>query len=1085
MPTQPALTLASAPTLDGYPASVTLPRRRNQPQSDEGWCISRDVAELVLPFQPGYVFGGRYRVERLLARGGHSAVFVAEHLPTEREVALKLLWPHQLASQDDAACLELEAKVASRVKSEFIVRVLDAGVDAATYTPFLAMELLEGRSLLRVVEEDGPLTLADALRDLSHVAQGLDHAHGFVDKAGRPTPIIHRDLKPENLFLTRRENGEPLVKILDFGVAKVVSQSVTTTGAIRGTPAYMAFEQISGGSLGPETDIWALGLVAFFLLTGRDYWRTASRKDLGLLSLFAEILHQPIVTPTERARELGVPAPWPSGFDAWFQRCVARESDARFSSAGAALAELIAVAAGNPTPRGAALSGERSRTPHDKGPPSAHVSLGAHLARDGASFALFSQNATRVELCLFDSEAPHRETARLPIEECSNHVWSRHVPGIRAGQLYGYRVHGPWDPSEGHRFNPHKLLIDPYARRLVGDLVWHPAVFGYDVADPAADLSFSELDSAPYVPKCSVTASGFAWEQDELPNVPWNETLIYEAHVKGMTMRHPDVPTQLRGTYLGLVSEPILEHLRDLGVTTVELLPVYHSLTERHLGAAGLKNYWGYNPVSFFAPDARFATLGGDPIDEFKQMVKTLHAAGIEVLLDVVYNHTAEGDELGPTLSFRGIDNACYYRLSREARRYYQDFTGCGNSISLLHPRALQLVLDSLRYFASEMQVDGFRFDLLPTLARDAQDFDGFSRFLSAVQQDPALGRLKLIAEPWDLGPRGYHLGAFPAGWSEWNGRYRDTVRRFWRGDANQAQDLIWRLAGSPDLFGPSGRGTEASINYVVCHDGFTLQDLVSYDAKQNLANGHQNSDGAPDEFGANWGANGPTDEPEIVALRTLAKRNLLATLAFSRGVPMLSHGDELGRSLLGNSNAYCHDTELNWLDWQLTPGALEFFEFTCEVLRIRREYRALRGWQRSARTPQAQALPGDGLLWLDAEGREMTREKLSEPSLAAFAALITGGALSIEPSDPLEQPLLLLVNAEAESRAFTLPELSWRGEWQLLLDTALPGKRPPVTERLELAPRSLVLLRFGTQAQDPQAGARHDPANGPSSAAR
>jgi glycogen operon protein len=1018
------------------------------------------VADASLPFPAGYVFGERYRVGRLLARGGHGSVFVAEQLATGTEVALKLLWPHVLASQDDADCLELEATVAGRVKSEFIVRVLDAGVDAATFTPFLAMELLEGRSLLRLVREDGPLRMEDALRYLSHVAQGLDHAHDFVDDAGRHTPIVHRDLKPENLFLTRREGGEPLVKILDFGVAKVVSRSITTSGTIRGTPAYMAFEQISGGPIGPATDVWAFGLVAFFLLTGREYWLTVSRPDLGMLSLFAEILHQPIAAPSQRARELGLVPHWPSSFDAWFLQCLARDPDARFTSAGAALADLILAASGA-VPRGKPKARERSGPELAKGDRGSHVSLGARSTGDGVTFALFSENATAVELCLFEGGEPTVETARLPIEDCVNHVWRRHVPGIRPGQLYGYRVHGPWDPKLGHRFNPHKLLLDPYARRIVGELSWHPGVLGYDPGDPAADLSFSELDSAQYVPKCCVTASAFDWEDDELPNVPWRDTLIYEAHVKGMTMRHPDVPPHLRGTYLGLGCEPILEHLRDLGVSAVELLPVCHSLTERHLHAAGLRNYWGYNPIAFFAPDARYATAGGNPVDEFKRMVKGLHAAGLEVLLDVVYNHTAEGDQLGPTLSFRGIDNACYYRLTRDDRSRYQDFTGCGNSLSLLHPRALQLVLDSLRYWASEMHVDGFRFDLLPALARDAQEFDGFSRFLAAVQQDPALGRLKLIAEPWDLGPRGYQLGAFPPGWSEWNGRYRDTVRRFWRGDAGQARDLMWRLAGSPDLFGASGRGAEASINYVSCHDGFTLQDLVSYDSKQNLANGHQNADGAPDEFSSNWGANGATDAAEVVEARLLAKRNLLATLAFSRGVPMLSHGDELGRSLLGNSNAYCHDTELNWLDWKLTPSELAFFEFTCEVLRISREYRALRESHRPVRGALPDTQPSDGLVWFGADGHELTSEDMNDPSLSAFALLLRVASPPAEPAMAPEKPVLLLVSADSTTREFTLPRLLPPGGWQELANTARPGTRQPVSDRLELAPRSLVLLEF------------------------
>jgi len=1044
-------------TLATYSSELTmLPRRRIRQGAGETWCTPPDVNEASLPFPPGYVFGERYRIGSLLARGGHGAVFVAEQLATGTEVALKLLWPHLLPSEDDADCLELEATVAARVKSEFIVRVLDAGVDATTFTPFLAMELLEGRSLLRVVREDGPLRMEDALRYLAHVGRGLDDAHGFMDDAGRHTPIVHRDLKPENLFLTRRESGEPLVKILDFGVAKVVSRSITTSATIRGTPAYMAFEQISGGPIGPATDVWAFGLVAFFLLTGRDYWLTVSRPELGMLSLFAEVLHQPLVAPSQRARELGLVPRWPATFDDWFLQCLARDPGARFASAGQALAHLTAAASGTAPARSAPPARARSASEPAKGERGGHVALGAHSTGDGVTFALFSENATAVELCLFDEREPLLETARLPIADCFNHVWRVHVPGVRPGQLYGYRVQGPWDPKLGHRFNPHKLLLDPYARCIVGELRWHEAVFGHDPSDPAADLSFSALDSAPYVPRSAVAARDFAWEGDELPDVPWSDTLIYEAHVKGMTMRHPDVPPRLRGTYLGLVSEPILEHLRDLGVSAVELLPVYHSLTERHLHATGLKNYWGYNPIAFFAPDARYATAGGDPVDEFKRMVKGLHAAGLEVVLDVVYNHTAECDQLGPTLSFRGIDNACYYRLPRDDRSRYQDFTGCGNSLSLLHPRALQLVLDSLRYWANEMHVDGFRFDLLPTLARDGQEFDGFSRFLAAVQQDPALGRLKLIAEPWDHGPRGYQLGAFPPGWSEWNGRYRDTVRRFWRGDAGQARELMQRLTGSRDLFGASGRGAEASINYVTCHDGFTLEDLVSYDSKQNLANGHQNTDGAPDEFSSNWGVNGATDAAEVVEARLLAKRNLLATLAFSRGVPMLSHGDELGRSLLGNSNAYCHDTEGSWLDWKLSPGELAFFEFTCEVLRISREYRALRGSHRPARGGQ----PSD-LVWFGADGRELTSEEMNEPSLSAFALLLRAAAPPAEPDQGPEKPVLLLVSADSTTREFTLPGLLSPGGWQELVNTARPGTRQPVSERLELAPRSLVLLEL------------------------
>jgi isoamylase len=1047
-------------------AGCTSPERL---PSDGEWCTPRGVAESLLPFQPGHVFAGHYRVERLLARGGHGTVFVAEHLPTERLVALKLLWPHLLTSPDDANCLELEAKVAGRVNSEYIVRVLDAGVDAATYTPYLAMELLDGRSLLQLVEEDGPLPLARALLYLSHAAQGLDRAHGFVDKAGHHTPIVHRDLKPENLFLTRRENGEAIVKILDFGVAKVVSGSVTTTGSIRGTPAYMAIEQITGAAIGPATDVWAFGLVAFYLLTGRNYWLTAARSDLGLMSLFAEVLHQETVAPSSRACELGVTPRWSSGFDDWFLRCLARDPDARFQTVGEAFSALSrAVLEGEPAaecpwplaaaPRAgseASSTRRRIRPEISRGSLGHHVAPGARLVGEGATFALFSQHATGVELCLFD--APHADgETRLSMTDCVNHVWRIHVPGVRAGQLYGFRVHGPWAPELGHRFNPNKLLLDPYAKKLSGALTWHPAIFGHEVDAEDADLSASTLDSAPFVPKSELISPEFDWGDDEPPNVPWGDTLIYEAHVRGMTMRHPDVPANLRGTYLGFASDPILEHLRDLGVTAVELMPIYHSLREGHLDRQGLTNYWGYNPVAFFAPDARYATAGGDPVFELKTMVKALHAAGMEVLLDVVYNHTAEGDHVGPTLSLRGIDNSCYYRLAPGQRRFYEDLTGCGNSLALLHPRALQLVLDSLRYWAVEMRVDGFRFDLLPALARDGREFDGFSRFLAAVQQDPALGKLKLIAEPWDLGPNGYQLGAFPPGWSEWNACYRDSVRRFWRGDSAQALELTRRVGGSSDIFGPSGRGCHASINFVTCHDGFTLQDLVSFDAKANLANGHDGCDGPRENFSSSWGEEGPSSKPEILTARARTKRNFIASLAFSRGVPMLSHGDELGRSLDGNNNAYCHDTELNWLNWVLAPADLEFFEFTCEVLRIAREYRALREPRHAG-----QGAGQDGV-WVDAGGHESSASSLADPELRSLALLLGATTSPADWGLPGNEPLFLVMNAGEGTQAFVLPVLAASGSWHSLIDTTQASPRALVTTTpLEVPAHSLQLLRY------------------------
>ncbi|HET9513310.1 MAG TPA: glycogen debranching protein GlgX, partial [Gemmatimonadales bacterium] len=563
--------------------------------------------------------------------------------------------------------------------------------------------------------------------------------------------------------------------------------------------------------------------------------------------------------------------------------------------------------------------------------------LGAQWDGEGTNFALFSEHATGVELCLFDRPDDSHERERIPLRQRTDQVWHAYFPDIRPRQLYGYRVHGPYDPERGHRFNPAKLLLDPYARAISGTIRWNDTLQGYVIGHPDQDVVPDRHNSAGSMPKCVVVESAFSWGDDRAPRTPLNRTVIYECHVRGMTMRHPDVPEALRGTYLGLATDPIIDHLHALGVTALELLPIHHFVTDRHLREHGLTNYWGYSSIGYFAPDVRYATEGlGQQVTEFKSMVKRLHRAGLEVILDVVYNHTAEGNHLGPTLCFRGIDNLAYYRVDPAQPRFYADLTGCGNALDLRHSRTMQLVMDSLRYWVQEMHVDGFRFDLAPVLARDPEGFNPFGKFFDVVRQDPILSGVKLIAEPWDLGPDGYQVGRFPIGWSEWNDKYRDTVRAFWRGDPGKVPELASRLAGSSDLYQASQRPPQASVNFITAHDGFTLHDLVSYERKHNEANGENNRDGHDHNLSRNWGVEGPTDFPGIIRLRERMRRNFLATLAFSQGGPMLSHGDELGRTQRGNNNAYCQDNELTWIDWNLGPAERELMEFTRRVLRIR-----------------------------------------------------------------------------------------------------------------------------------------------------
>ena len=691
--------------------------------------------------------------------------------------------------------------------------------------------------------------------------------------------------------------------------------------------------------------------------------------------------------------------------------------------------------------------------------------LGATWDGEGVNFALFSENATGVDLCLFDGGDGTTETHRLALRERTDQVWHGYLPDVRPGQLYAYRVHGPYDPAAGHRFNPAKVLIDPYAKAISGTVAWNDTLFGYRIGDPDHDLTPDERDSAPFVPKCVVVDPAFTWGDDRPPRIPWNRTVIYECHVKGMTIRHPEVPELRRGTYLGMASDAILDHFVKLGITAVELMPVHHFAVERHLAEKGLTNYWGYNSIGFLAPDVRYATGGrGQQVYEFKSMVKALHRAGIEVILDVVYNHTAEGNHLGPTLSLRGIDNAAYYRLVPDNPRYYMDFTGCGNSLNMLHPRTIQLIMDSLRYWVLEMHVDGFRFDLAPALARELFDVNRLGTFFDIIHQDPVLSQVKLIAEPWDVGPGGYQVGNFPIKWAEWNGKYRDTVRRFWKEDEGQVAELASRLSGSSDLYQPSGRNPYASVNFVTCHDGYTLHDLVSYEQKHNEANGEENRDGSDTNWSRNWGAEGPTDSVAILDLRERLKRNFLATLAFSQGVPMISHGDEIGRTQKGNNNAYCQDNELAWIDWNLTPTQRDLLDFTGRLFAIRAANPVLRRRQFFGGKTLGQSGAKD-LAWLRPDGKEMTEADWRNAHCRVLGMWIQGEAT--DDVDDRGRPirgdtLVLLVNAGARPVSFALPAVERPGEWHELVSTGRPPK-PVRRESVNLQPHSLLLLRLET----------------------
>jgi isoamylase len=693
--------------------------------------------------------------------------------------------------------------------------------------------------------------------------------------------------------------------------------------------------------------------------------------------------------------------------------------------------------------------------------------LGAHWDGIGVNFAVFSENATGVELCLYDSNDPTKEIDRIRIREKTAHVWHCYIPDIEPGQLYGYRMEGPYEPERGMRFNSSKLLIDPYARAVTGEVNWDAAVFGYKLGDPAADLSKDETDNGWGMPKAVVVDSSYPWEDDRHPNVPWNESVIYEVHVKGFTIQHPDVPEDIRGTYAGLASDAAIDYLKELGVTAVELLPVHDFLHDKFLLDKGLKNYWGYNTTSFFAPYAGYASGDrGEQVREFKAMVKQLHKAGIEVILDVVYNHTSEGSELGPTLNFRGLDNRTYYRLVENQPRYYMNYTGTGNSLNARHPQVLKLIMDSLRYWVLEMHVDGFRFDLASTLARELHAVDRLGSFFDIIHQDPVLSEVKLIAEPWDVGEGGYQVGNFPVLWAEWNDKYRDTVRKFWRGDEDQMAEIGLRLTGSSDLYGADGRDPYASINFVVAHDGFTLNDVVCYNHKHNEANGEDNRDGNDNNLSHNYGVEGPTDDENINAVRDRQKRNMMATMLFSQGVPMICGGDEICRTQWGNNNAYCQDNEISWYDWNLDDKQKALLEFTRRLIALRKKHPGLRR-RKFFRGRRIRGADIKDITWLRNDGHEMTDAEWDAHWVRSIGMRLDGQALGeVDDNGDLmtDDDLLLILNAHDQPVQFTIP--AWDASethWEVEFDTSKPEENGRQTvgpgQALEVTGRTVVLM--------------------------
>ena len=707
--------------------------------------------------------------------------------------------------------------------------------------------------------------------------------------------------------------------------------------------------------------------------------------------------------------------------------------------------------------------------------------LGATWLGNGVNFALFSEMATSVDLCLFDSVDAPQENIRIPMTEHTDQVWHVFLPDVRPGQLYGYRVSGPYDPENGARFNSSKLLLDPYAKAIVGQVNWADEMFGYVIGGAQEDLARDFRDDAWGMPKAVVIDNAFDWGDDKRVGTPLHSSVIYELHVKGFTRLCPDVPPELRGTYAGLGSEGAIKYLKNLGVTAVELLPIHAYIDDKVLIDRGLSNYWGYNSIGFFAPEAKYSSSGatGAQVSEFKSMVRNLHAAGIEVILDVVYNHTAEGNHLGPTLSFRGVDNLAYYRLSPDDPRHYMDFTGTGNTFNLLHPRTLQLVMDSLRYWVNDMHVDGFRFDLASTLARDETGVNKLHAFFEIIHQDPVLSQVKLIAEPWDVGDGGYQVGNFPVLWAEWNGKYRDEVRRFWKGDEGRVGEIAYRLAGSPDLYQHSGRRPYASINFVTAHDGFTLNDLVSYNDKHNEANGENNNDGDNNNHSWNCGVEGPSDDPEVNDLRARQRRNLLATLLLSQGVPMLYAGDEWARSQNGNNNAYCQDNELSWLSWEHNEEQKAQLEFTKKLIQLRHDHPVFR----RPKFFQGRRIRGSEIkdvMWFNPGGNEMSDEEWASPFVRCLGMLLSGDTIDVMTfeGEPIrDETFLFLINAHFEPIAFVLPGQEHL-EWMLIMETSEANgflskpQKFASGDDVEIIGRGMKLLKLASGAQ---AQARHE----------
>jgi len=693
---------------------------------------------------------------------------------------------------------------------------------------------------------------------------------------------------------------------------------------------------------------------------------------------------------------------------------------------------------------------------------------GATWDGTGTNFAIYSESAERVELCLFD-QANAPETEHIELHEQTAFVWHCFLPSVHPGQIYAYRIHGPYAPERGLRFNAHKLLIDPYAKALTGKVDWSAPIFPYPLGNPDGDLVMDAQDSVAGMQKCVVVNPYFDWDQDRAPKTPLSDSVIYEVHVKGFSMRNPDVPEQVRGTYAGLASRPCVEYLKKLGVTAVELMPVHDFLDDKHLVDRGLRNYWGYNTTNFFSPDARYSSSGdlGGQVAEFKAMVKVLHREGIEVIVDVVYNHTSEGSHLGPLLSFRGVDNPTYYRLVAGNPRYYMDYTGTGNSLNVRHPQVLKLIMDNLRYWILEMHVDGFRFDLAATLARELHDVDRLSAFFDIIHQDPVISQVKLIAEPWDVGEGGYQVGKFPVLWAEWNGKYRDTVRRYWKSDEGQLSDLAYRLTGSSDLYQRDGRRPSASINFVTAHDGFTLHDLVSYNHKHNAANGEHNRDGTNDNHSWNLGEEGPTPDLLINELRERQKRNFIATLLLSQGVPMICGGDEIDRTQNGNNNAYCQDNELSWFDWNLDKRRKALLRFTSKLVRLRLRHPNLHRRKfyqdRSIRRSDVK-----DIVWLRPDGQEMTDEEWNAGWVRCLGVMLNGetlGDVDDTGSRIVDNTFLLLLNCHHERIDFYAPAGPKGGSWKIMIDTNEPELQPgSITLSqggfVRLVRQSLMLLR-------------------------